>query len=533
MRVTRIKIQNHSRIADSELEVRQHLVLVGPNDVGKSSLLRCLDLLLGASTAQLYSWLGPLDLRDPSQAMVVEADLTEFSALDEAAFPDEINVDANGVKSLTLRLDVTVDQSLTVSVDRRASGAGHNRQLSRDQLTAIGWKLLRATSVTRDLRDDRRSTFDEILEAVDLGVEQADFEKLAEAYGKQLSGSATLGQLRNELANRLSTTLPHDVTKDDLLLVPGATVDDDVLHDVRLQVMRDGLPRNVSEQSDGMRALYALAMYDLVSGGANVVGVDEPEVHLHPTSQRSLARLLQSGRNQKVIATHSPDIVGAFPADQIVAVRVGGRIVQPAVGFLSEDEKLAVHWWVRDKLEPLTARRVAAVEGVSDRIILERVAHLTGRSLDRLGVSVVETDGAGDMGAIIKLFGLTGFDIPMSLLIDKDAAGATAEKLGVPEDKLDQHSTWVSDPDLEAEYVTALGAPTVWAAIESSTLFSRNERSNCARTGPAGTPSEQDVADFCRKRKYKVRSAMVVAALLDATSAVAIKSINSLLCEIA
>lgn len=57
MRLTAIRVTNHSRLADLSLEVRAHLVLVGPNDVGKSSLLRCLDLLLAASVASLWSWL--------------------------------------------------------------------------------------------------------------------------------------------------------------------------------------------------------------------------------------------------------------------------------------------------------------------------------------------------------------------------------------------------------------------------------------------------------------------------------------------
>ena len=71
MRLTRLAIANHSRLQDFELEVRQHLVLVGPNDVGKSSVLRCLYLLLGASAAQLYSWLPPDDLRDQAQPLVL------------------------------------------------------------------------------------------------------------------------------------------------------------------------------------------------------------------------------------------------------------------------------------------------------------------------------------------------------------------------------------------------------------------------------------------------------------------------------
>ena len=148
--------------------------------------------------------------------------------------------------------------------------------------------------------------------------------------------------------------------------------------------------------------------------------------------------------------------------------------------------------------------------------------------------SLVETDGAGDMGAIIKLFGQNGFRIPISLLIDKDASAATAAKLGVEEKDLEQNSVFISHPDLEAEYVAALGAATVWAAIETSALFSANERSNCTPTGPGGTRSADDVAAFCRRKStYKVRAALVVSPLFDATTAAAGGSIDRLLAEVA
>jgi putative ATP-dependent endonuclease of the OLD family len=55
MRLRSVQVENHGRLRDAVVEVRGHLVLVGPNDVGKSSLIRCLDLLLGASVAQLYA----------------------------------------------------------------------------------------------------------------------------------------------------------------------------------------------------------------------------------------------------------------------------------------------------------------------------------------------------------------------------------------------------------------------------------------------------------------------------------------------
>lgn len=535
MRLTAIRVTNHSRLADLSLEVRAHLVLVGPNDVGKSSLLRCLDLLLAASVASLYQRIDPTDFRLKGEPFVVEADLTDFAADDEALFPDEITVDATtGAKRLTIRLEATLDVTDTLHVDRTAPDGGTGRQLSRDQIAVIGWTFLGATGQSRDLREDRKSVVNEILHSIDLGAEQAGFESLTTQLEDKLATSLVLTDLRRQLASHLTKALPEELAQDDLTFVPGSAADQDVLSDVRIQVTKDGSRRSLSEQSDGTRALYAIALYDLVSSAADIVAIDEPEVHLHPTSQRSLARLLQEGANQKILATHSADVVGAFPPECIASVRVGGKVVQPVSNFLSSEERMIVHWWVRDKLEPLTARRVVAVEGASDRIIVERASDLTGRNLDRLGISLVETDGAGDMGAIIKLFGKSGFDIPMSMLIDKDATAATADKLGTTEADLEQHAVVVSDPDLEAEYVDALGADVVWDAIEASTLFSNNERANCAVSGSGSVRTAEDVADFCRRKKhsYKMRAAMAVAHILTEATARKIASIERLLIKI-
>jgi len=534
MRLKKVAVANHSRLVDTELDVRGHVVLVGPNDVGKSSLLRCLDLLLGMSTAQLYQRIVPEDFRNAEEPLVIEAELVDFSSADEALFPDEITVDpATGVTHLAIRLSAVLDSAQTLSIERTAPGGGTGRQLSRDQVAGLGWNLLTALGASRDLREDRRSHLQDILAAIDLGPEQAGFDAITAQLQDRLESSTVLSGLRTDLVGQLNKALPDQLAADDLLFLPGAAAEDDVLNDVRLHVKKDGEPRSLSEQSDGMRALYAMALYDLVSVTANMVAIDEPEVHLHPTSQRSLAWLLREGPNQKFIATHSTDIVGAFDPECVVAVRAGGVVVQPSAGFLSADEKLAVEWWSRDRLEPLTAHRIVAVEGISDRILLKRVAELAGRNLDRLGVSIVETGGSGSMGAIIKLFGASGFEIPLSILVDADASAETAKKLGVAEPDLAANGVWVSTPDLEAEYVAALGAATVWAAIDTSSLFSTNERGNCTATGPRGSRTDADVATFCGRSKYKVRAAMVVASALNKASAATIKSINDLLDSIA
>lgn len=530
LKLSRLKIENHRRLQDVEIEIRAHLVLVGANDVGKSSLLRVIDLALGASVAQLYASLSVDDLRVTTEPMVIEIELTGFSADDSALFPDEIDTVTD---SLTVQLRVDADEKDTVSISRMAPRGGTGRQLSRDQLAALGWKFLSATAQTRDLRDGRRNPVDEMLTALELGDEEEAFTSVAEIFQRKLDDSELLKNLRKQLAGQLSKALPQKVTTESLAFVSGAEADDDVLSDVRLQVTKAGMPHNLSEQSDGSRALYAIALYDLMSVGANVVGIDEPEIHLHPTSQRSLARLLRDSTSQKVIATHSSDIVGAFDVADVIVVRAGGKVVQSARGFLDDDERTMVRWWVRDKLEPLTSARIVTVEGLSDRILVERLAELTDRSLDRLGISVIESDGNAEIKPIAKLFGPNGFRIPVSRLIDDDATGKIATALGVAEADLGQHSVHVSIVDLEDEYVSAFGATAVHEELKSCGHFGRNELSNVKATGVNGELTNADVARFCRTGKYKVRSALAVLPLLTKENAPSIASIESLLSEIA
>ena len=138
MKLRAVGVWNHSRLQDVEVEVRQHLVLVGPNDVGKSSLIRCLDFLLGASTAQLYARLGSTDFRDPEKPLVLQAVLDELDEQDQALFPDEIIVDpATDALSLTLRLEAMIDQNGTLDIRRASPGTGTTG--SSPVISSPGW----------------------------------------------------------------------------------------------------------------------------------------------------------------------------------------------------------------------------------------------------------------------------------------------------------------------------------------------------------------------------------------------------------
>ena len=147
MRLSRVEITNHSRIQDLDVEVRRHAVIVGANDVGKSSILRMLNLALGASTAGLYQALGPSDLRDPEQPLVVNAWWVDFTEKNRRPFPSEISIAEDQVSEylwVQMVVEAHPEDEEAVTVRRWFPESGHERVPSREQLVGATYAQLEA-----------------------------------------------------------------------------------------------------------------------------------------------------------------------------------------------------------------------------------------------------------------------------------------------------------------------------------------------------------------------------------------------------
>lgn len=344
-----------------------------------------------------------------------------------------------------------------------------------------------------------------------------------------LEDSQPLLELRQRIAAQLTAALPGDYQQNNLVFVPAARDCAAPLNGLRLQLRKNGEQRDLGDQSGGLRAVYALALVDGLDDRTRIIGVDEPETHLHPTSQRNLARLLARGDSQKIIATHSPDIIGEFEPDQIVVMHSGGQVVQPQRDFLSEDDKLLLHMWVRDRLEPLTADRVIVVEGITDRVLVEHCADVTKRNLDAYGIVLLEAGGCGNMPAWRRMFGEHGFQVPLAQLIDADAAQEIAGQYHVRADQLAAEHVWVSQPDLEGEYVRALGAERTLQALEHSGAFRAGELKPLCAARANGALDCESVAAFCRVRTNKTRAVIALLPHITAKVARRIESVELML----
>ncbi len=114
--------------------------------------------------------------------------------------------------------------------------------------------------------------------------------------------------------------MPRSIAKRDFAVRSVTDPSTDVLQDVTIFLNRGDDQVSLMEQSDGVRQLMSMTLFDLAEGTANVLAIDEPELHLHPTSQRTVADLLSGDGNQKIIATHSPYILHRFEPSEVIAV---------------------------------------------------------------------------------------------------------------------------------------------------------------------------------------------------------------------
>ena len=529
MRISRIAISNHSRVGDLDLEVRRHAVIVGANDVGKSSILRMLHSVLGSSTASLYQSLSPSDIRDPAHPLVVDIYWHDFTDADRAPFHAEISVaDDEETESLWVQMsvEVDVDDDEAVTARRWFPEGGHERGPNREQLKAFGWRYLRATRGA-SIMDGPLSPVRTLLDAADLSENEKALKDLLTRFNDELDTNESVTDLLGKIAIHLSRAMPRQVERGELSIRSIADPEKDMLGNVSLFLNREKQQVSLQEQSDGVRQLMAMTLYDLAEVAANVISIDEPELHLHPTSQRTVADLLSGEGNQKVIVTHSPYIVHRFEPAEVVAVDRHGTPRQISASTLSKVEKVRAHWWSPRLLEALAARHVLLVEGAADRVIVEAAANALEIDLDRLGTVVVDLDGADKFKHVFPLLGPNGFGPTLLGLVDKKESEPWIGAFqGKPADIVDT-SVFVSDTDLEAEYAVALGGQgTARALIDGGHCKENSVLQSVGVTSVADiTPAA--VAEFCRKDK--VSAAVCIGQSLTQESAGQIGSVARLL----
>ena len=130
----------------------------------------------------------------------------------------------------------------------------------------------------------------------------------------------------------------------------------------------------LGRHGEGTQSLAVLMLFSAFlkaqAEGAPVLALEEPEAHLHPSAIRALGELVRGFAGQKLISTHSGELLAetevgdicrlARTGNGIKALRVPGDLLSP-----EETRKFNYHYHIRQARGEL--RPVLAARGGRDR----------------------------------------------------------------------------------------------------------------------------------------------------------------------
>lgn len=157
-----------------------------------------------------------------------------------------------------------------------------------------------------------------------------------------------------------------------------------------------------------------------------LLALEEPEAHLHPSAIRSLGTLLSSLTGQLLVTTHSGDLISRVPVTSIRRLyKENGetKIGLIASGSFTDREIQAINYNIRlTRGHYLFSRCWLFVEGESDFHLMPLIFELLGYSQDDISFSVVEISQVIEKGEPLIKFAQT-LGIQWFLMADGDAAG--------------------------------------------------------------------------------------------------------------
>lgn len=466
MRVDKLSIENFRGIKKAELDFDGHTLLIGGNNVGKSTICEALELALGSDRQARFPVVEEfdfynaayLDAQENTIDIRVEVLLTDVTpTIRKACAPylqrwnpkdrkllgqGEIDsVDEAGLQ-WALRL-ITIARYSKEEDEFQANthyGTAYDAtdedssRVPRQIKRTFGFLYLRALRTgSRALSLERGSLLDVILrlQSLQTGIWEhvrGRLENLAPPIddgAKKLT--PVLHSIEQRLADYIQMATPGQATR---LFVSQLTRE----HlrktlSFFLSVAPDQKPVPFQEVGTGTLNTLVLALLSFIAElkEENVIfAMEEPEIAIPPHTQRRIAEYLLDRTTQCLVTSHSPYVIESFEPERTLILRRDnqGTVTGKQV-TLSADVKAKTYrrHLRRGFAEAMLAKGVIVAEGYTEVVTLQAVAAAMEAAdnqnypFDLAGVSIITPDGDGSIPEFGRFF--RSLDLPTFAFLDK------------------------------------------------------------------------------------------------------------------
>ena len=435
MKLSRVHIQNFRGIKNLDLHLDDLVVLIGENNTGKTAILHALRLCLRDLGPRRRVVFDAFDFHlkderaEPSSADPIA--ITIAFAEDEPGdwdnarlrrLKDILHVDAaSGLSRVVLRVTCAYDlteRDFNQTWDfldeagqpLPSKSEAHLGVLQRE----VAFYLLDALRDAGRNFDAKGPFWRPFLKDSQLPpAKKAEIEaKLKEVNDLVVTSHGSFEQARDRL-KKVQEVVPMqagDVVS--IEAVPGRMFDMLTKAQVHLGTTT-GAKVPVGRHGEGTQSLAVLMLFaafldlDAAGSGKNrvpVVALEEPEAHLHPSAVRTLWKTVEGVPGQKLISTHSGDLLSQVPVTAVRRLARGSDGVEAfrlKPGTLDPKDQRMFDFHIRHaRGELLFARCWLLGEGETEVTLFHEIARHLGIDLERAGVRCVPYR----LGASIELF---------------------------------------------------------------------------------------------------------------------------------
>ena len=467
MRISRIRIENFRSLRQFELEPEEDInLLVGENNAGKSALLVALARALDRGTPQF-------DLEDfyvtsasaniaTLPTIKIDIDIrpkvgVNLSTNFSTEFVDEIIFDTTGAPLLRFRTQVQFDQTeeriVTEYFSIRTDGSARPMS-SAKRFVLRGYVPFYLVDAFRDtVRDiqSRRGFWGRIVNSITLDATTiASIENSITVINQSILNAAPrIGEVENRL-REIGAAIPTASAPNDIVINPITVDPAGILRNLDVVLRTASAPRGfgLSRHGEGTRSVAHLAIFrafiDLLAKDENdnlestpILGIEEPEVHLHPHAIRALGAMLATPTRQMFLTTHSPELAQSVSLNSIQVLRRGNagteRRMVPKLSagnpLLDQRDQTKLDRALRTgATEILFSRATILCEGPSEVQAYPYFAAALGIEMDRLSLSLVPVDGSYFFH-LLRVMSDDALEIPWVISADGDSLTVLARQL--------------------------------------------------------------------------------------------------------